>query len=78
MSKHRNPAVETLPHPEGGWGNKVQRNERFSNRAPTKAEAERVGRDMARQRHTEHIIKKRDGTIGERNSYGRDPYPPRG
>lgn len=33
---------------------------------------------MAKERGTEHIVKKVDGTIGERNSYGNDPHPPRG
>jgi len=27
---------------------------------------------------TELIIHKMDGTIGERNSYGNDPHPPKG
>ncbi len=31
---------------------------------------------LAREK-TEHLIHKKDGTIGERNSYGNDPYPPR-
>lgn len=26
----------------------------------------------------EHAIRKLDGTIGEKNSYGHDPHPPRG
>jgi hypothetical protein len=28
---------------------------------------------MAQERKVEHIIKKRDGTIGERNTYDHDP-----
>jgi hypothetical protein len=78
MARARKPAVETLPHPGGGWGNKVQGHERFSNTAATKAQAQRVGREMAIQRRTEHIIKNQDGKIGSRNSYGRDPYPSKG
>lgn len=78
MARARRPAVETLAHPGGGWGNKVQGNERFSSTAPTKAQAEQVGRKMAIQRKTEHIIKNQDGKIGSRNSYGHDPYPPKG
>jgi hypothetical protein len=27
---------------------------------------------------TEHLIHNLDGTIAERNSYGSDPFPPRG
>lgn len=37
-----------------------------------------MGRGMARGRGVEHIIKKRDGTIGEKNSFGRDKHPPEG
>ncbi len=33
---------------------------------------------MTRGRGTEHIVKKMDGTIGERNSYGNDRRPPKG
>lgn len=78
MARARKPAVETLPHPGGDWGNKIQGNERFSNTAPTKAQAQKVGREMAIQRRTEHIVKNQDGKIGTRNSYGRDPLPPKG
>jgi hypothetical protein len=78
VAKSRKPAVETLRHPDGGWGNKVQGNDRFSNRDETKAEAQKAGREMAQRRQTEHVIKKQDGTIGERKSYGNDPHPPKG
>jgi Uncharacterized protein conserved in bacteria (DUF2188) len=77
MPGTKKPAVETLPHPGGDWGNKVQGNERFSNTAPTKASAQQTGRKMAIDRKTEHVIKNGDGKIGSRNSYGHDPYPPK-
>jgi len=64
--------IHTVPH-DGGWANRVEGGERVSNTAPTKAEAERRGRDMAQQRGVEHQIHNRDGRIGERNG----PYPPR-
>lgn len=78
MSKPRKPAVVTGPHPGGGWQNKVEGNKRASNVAPTKAKAQAKGRDMAKMLKTEHKIQKKDGRIGERASYGRDPYPPKG
>lgn len=54
---------------EGGrWKNKVQGNSRASNVHETRAAAVRAGREMARKRRVEHIVKKKDGTIGERNS----------
>ena len=74
----KKPAVVTGPHPEGGWQNKVEGNKRASNTAPTKAEAQATGRDMARRRKTEHKIQDKEGRISERNSYGNDPHPPKG
>ena len=69
--------VETYSE-DNRWKNRIQGNSRASNTFDTKAEAQAKGREMAQKLHSEHIIKKRDGTIGERNSYGNDPYPPKG
>lgn len=32
----------------------------------------------ARRDKVEHLIHRKDGSIGDRNSYGNDPYPPKG
>lgn len=69
--------VETYSE-DNRWKNRVLGNMRASNTFDTKAEAQAKGREMAQILLSEHIIKKRDGTIGERNSYGNDPYPPKG
>jgi hypothetical protein len=45
---------------------------------PTKDSAERAGRDTAKREGVEHLIHNKDGRIGERNSYGNDPFPPPG
>jgi hypothetical protein len=74
----KKPAVVTGPHPGGGWQNKVEGNERASNVSPTKAEAQVKGREMAIARKAEHKIQNQKGQITERNSYGNDPFPPRG
>ena len=78
MARARKPAVVTGPHPDGGWQNKVEGNQRASNVAPTKAVAQAKGREMAKERATEHKIQNQKGRITERNSYGNDPYPPKG
>lgn len=44
----------------------------------TKEDAVSYGRWLAQLEQTEHIIHNPDGTINARNSYGPDPYPPRG
>lgn len=64
--------IETY-YEDGQWKNRPQGNERASNVHDTKREAQQAGRDMARDRSVEHVIKNRDGKIGERNSYGNDP-----
>jgi uncharacterized protein DUF2188 len=33
---------------------------------------------LARGNQSEHIVHGRDGRIRQRDSYGRDPFPPRG
>jgi hypothetical protein len=76
--KPKHPAVVTGPHPDGGWQNKVEGNHRASHVSATKAEAQAKGRAMAIDRRTEHKIQNKEGRITERNSYGNDPFPPRG
>lgn len=44
----------------------------------TQQEAIEKARDLARTQGTELYIHGRDGRIRERNSYGKDPYPPKG
>lgn len=63
---------------DGQWKNRPQGNDRASSTHRTKAEAEKAGREMAKDRKVEHVIKKLDGTIGERNSYGNDPKKSKG
>lgn len=69
--------VETY-HEDGVWKNKIGGNKRASDTSVTKAEAERKGSATAKKHGAEHVIKKMDGTIGEKNSYGKDPHPPKG
>jgi hypothetical protein len=73
----RKPAIHTVPHGDG-WANRTEGASRVFGVAPTKAEAEGIGRATARARGTEQLSHRVDGTIGERRSYGDDPHPPRG
>ncbi|HUP60254.1 MAG TPA: DUF2188 domain-containing protein [Thermoanaerobaculia bacterium] len=41
-------------------------------------DAIRAGRAMARKARSEHFIHGRNGRIRARNSYGHDPFPPKG
>lgn len=65
-----------MPSPVGsGWWNKVD--SRVLSKHRTKDNAVEAGREIARRLEVEHTIHLSDGTIGEKNSYGNDPYPPR-
>jgi hypothetical protein len=69
--------VHTVPTKDG-WANRREGSTRASSKHATKAEAQAAGRDTAKNDGVEHLIHKKDGTIGERNSYGNDPHPPQG
>lgn len=73
----KKPPVHTVPH-DDGWANRREGADRVSKKFGTKAEAAAAGRGTAQRDNTEHLIHKKDGTIGERNSYGNDPFPPPG
>jgi hypothetical protein len=60
------------------WKNRAQGNARASNAGGTKAERQAIGREMAKERGVEHVIKNKDGKIGGKNSYGNDPTSSRG
>ncbi|MDP9440908.1 MAG: DUF2188 domain-containing protein [Actinomycetota bacterium] len=47
-------------------------------RDPTKKEVEAKAREQARREKTELVVHDREGKIQRRDSYGGDPYPPRG
>ncbi len=68
--------VHTVPSPAGpGWWNKVDG--KVVSRHRLKESAVEAGREVARRLEVEHTIYLSDGTIGEKNSYGNDPFPPR-
>ena len=69
--------VHTVHH-TGGWGNLAAGKSKVAKLYPTKAEAVAAGRESAAKQKAEHVIHKLDGTIGESNSYGNDPHPPKG
>jgi hypothetical protein len=57
----------------GEWINEVEEGSAFGGPHRTKDAAVSEGRERAKRDKTEHAIHNQDGTISERNSYGRDP-----
>ena len=73
----RGAGVHTVPNPRGrGWANEVSGT--LVSRHRSKAVAVACGRRMARIGKVEHSIHRKDGRISAKNSYGRDPSPPKG
>lgn len=61
-----------------GWANKRDGAKRASKRFRTQSAAIAAGRATAKREGVEHRIQGRDAKYRECNSYGNDPFPPRG
>ena len=66
-----NGSIHTVPK-GSQWVNEIEGEGAIGGSHATKEEAVLVGRARAAQDKAEHVIHNRDGTISERNSYGRD------
>lgn len=66
------------PRPDGNWQVKAEKALRATSVTKTQGEAIRIARDIARNQKSEIFIHRPDGRIRARDSYGNDPYPPRG
>lgn len=76
MSRNRNQHV--TPHPNGGWQVKGAGNLKATVRTKTQAEAYKVAKEIATNEHSEVIVHGQNGRIREKNSFGNDPFPPKG
>lgn len=65
--------------PSGGrWSVRRAGASRASGTYETQGEAIEKARTLAKNQGTELYVHGRDGRIRERNSYGKDPFPPKG
>lgn len=62
---------------DGSWGVRGEGNERRTSIHDTQAEAIEAAREIARNQQSEVVIHRPDGRIRDKDSYGRDPFPPR-
>ena len=60
------------------WGVRGEGNSRLTSRHDTQREAINAARDIARNQESELRIQGRDGRFRDADSYGNDPFPPRG
>lgn len=63
---------------KGGWAVRKYGSFRASKNFDTKADAINYARQISKSERTELYIHKEDGTIQNRNSYGKNPHSARG
>ena len=61
-----------------GWAVKGEGNQRASSVHDTQREAIEVARETAIRHSSKMLIHGKNGRIRKRNTYGKDPYPPKG
>lgn len=66
-----------VPH-EDGWAVRGAGNSRATSVHDTQRDAIDAARGIAQNQGSELLIHGRDGRIRERDSYGGDPFPPKG
>ncbi len=66
-----------VPRKEG-WAVKGAGNKRATTLQPTQKKAIDAARGIARNNESEVVIHRRDGQIRAKDSYGNDPFPPKG
>ena len=70
--------IHVVPRPSGGWAARREGVQRASAVAPTQEAVIGVARNITRQEKGELVVHGRDGRIRQKDSHGRDPYPPKG
>lgn len=66
------------PHPDGGWQVKGEGNSKATLRTSTQREAIDRARAISRNQGSELVIHRSSGMIRDKDSHGRDPFPPKG
>ena len=77
MKKKNTHNIHIVPS-SGRWAIKRDGSERASELFGIQKKAIKKGRIIAKRDKAELFIHARDGKIRERDSYGNDPYPPKG
>ena len=69
--------IHVVPH-NSGWATRTEGASRVGGTHPTQAEAATAAQSQAERVRGEVIIHRPDGRIRDSNSYGSDPFPPKG
>ena len=71
------PAVQAVPHTDG-WAVKQENSREYVQTFNNKQDCVKFARELAKENQTELFIHGKDGKIQSRDSYGNDPFPPKG
>jgi hypothetical protein len=63
---------------DDGWGIRGEGNEKLTKVTKTKAEAIEIARKITKNQNSELFIHGKNGRIQNRDSHGKDPFPPKG
>jgi len=74
MAKGKNQYVVPT---QGGSGVKGEGKSKLTAKTDTTPEALKIGKEIAKNKHSELTILGKDVKIQNKNSYGNDPFPPR-
>jgi len=74
MAKGKNQYVVPT---QGGWGVKGEGNSKLTAKTDNKADALKIGKEIAKNQQSELTILGKYGKIQNKNSYGNDPFPPK-
>jgi hypothetical protein len=69
--------IHVVPHGDG-WATRREGASRVGSMHPTQSGANDAARSTAIRERGEVIIHRPDGRIRDSNSYGNDPFPPKG
>lgn len=61
-----------------GWAVKGEGNKRATSMHETQKQAVDAAREIARNQKSELVIHRPDGRIRDKDSFGKDPFPPKG
>lgn len=67
-----------VPTKDGAWAVRSAGSARATKKFRTQSEAIAEARRIAKNQGSELLIHRSDGRIREKDSYGKDPFPPKG
>lgn len=64
--------------PNGGWNVKREGSAKATKHFKNKEDAKAFAKAIAKSQHTGIRVQKLNGTFSEEDTYGKDPFPPKG